>query len=60
MTVRDPREIVAAKRDGATLPPADVEAFIEGYTSGAVSDALAAAFLMAAYSWGWMPRRPWR
>jgi pyrimidine-nucleoside phosphorylase len=47
VTVRDPREIVAAKRDGATLPPADVEAFIEGYTSGAVSDALAAAFLMA-------------
>jgi pyrimidine-nucleoside phosphorylase len=45
--VKDPRTIVAAKRDGETLPPGDVRAFVEGYTSGEVSDALAAAFLMA-------------
>jgi pyrimidine-nucleoside phosphorylase len=47
MTVKDPRVIVAAKRDGHTLSAAEVEAFIEGYTAGDISDALAAAFLMA-------------
>ena len=46
-TVSDPRDVVAAKRDGRSLPPADVRAFVEGYTAGDVSDALAAAFLMA-------------
>jgi pyrimidine-nucleoside phosphorylase len=44
----DPRAIVAAKRDGRTLAEAEVRAFIEGYTAGDVSDALAAAFLMAS------------
>ncbi len=48
MTSIDPRLIVAAKRDGVTLAAADIEAFIEGYTRGEISDALAAAFLMAA------------
>jgi len=47
MTVTDHRVIVAAKRDGKTLTPAEVEGFVEGYTRGDVSDALAAAFLMA-------------
>ena len=47
MTVTDHRLIVAAKRDGKTLTPAEVEGFIEGYTRGDVSDALAASFLMA-------------
>ncbi len=46
-SVKDPREVVAAKRDGKTLSPAEVRAFVEGYTRGEVSDALAAAFLMA-------------
>jgi pyrimidine-nucleoside phosphorylase len=45
--VKDPRTIVAAKRDGKTLPDAEIKAFVEGYTSGEVPDALAAAFLMA-------------
>jgi pyrimidine-nucleoside phosphorylase len=45
--VKDPRTIVAAKRDGKTLSEADVRTFVEGYTNGEVSDALAAAFLMA-------------
>jgi pyrimidine-nucleoside phosphorylase len=45
--VKDPRTIVAAKRDGETLSPGDVQAFVEGYMSGEVSDAVAAAFLMA-------------
>jgi pyrimidine-nucleoside phosphorylase len=47
MTVIDHRRTVAAKRDGRTLSPAEVEAFIEGYTAGEVGDPLAAAFLMA-------------
>jgi pyrimidine-nucleoside phosphorylase len=47
MSVTDHRQTVAAKRDGKTLSPADVEGFIEGYTRGDVSDALAASFLMA-------------
>jgi pyrimidine-nucleoside phosphorylase len=45
--VKDPRTIVAAKRDGKTLSDAEIKAFVEGYTGGEVSDALAAAFLMA-------------
>ena len=48
MTSIDPRAIVAAKRDGETLAAADIEAFIEGYVRGDISDALASAFLMAA------------
>jgi pyrimidine-nucleoside phosphorylase len=43
----DPRAIVAAKRDGKTLSEAEVRAFVDGYTEGEISDALAAAFLMA-------------
>jgi pyrimidine-nucleoside phosphorylase len=45
--VNDHRRIVAAKRDGETLAPVDIEAFVGGYARGEVSDALAAAFLMA-------------
>jgi pyrimidine-nucleoside phosphorylase len=47
VTVDDPRRIVAAKRDGEVLPAVEVEAFVQGYVEGDVSDALAAAFLMA-------------
>ncbi len=47
MTVSDPRQIVASKRDGHTLAAEEVEAFIEGYTRGEIEDALASAFLMA-------------
>ena len=47
MTVTDPRQIVAAKRDGHTLAAEEVEAFVEGYTRGEIEDALASAFLMA-------------
>ena len=45
--MKDPRTVVAAKRDGKTLPEAEIRAFVEGYTKGDISDALAAAFLMA-------------
>jgi len=47
MRLSDPRSVVAAKRDAHPLDAADIEAFIEGYTRGDVSDALASAFLMA-------------
>jgi len=44
----DPRATIAAKRDGRTLEPEEVERFVAGVASGEVSDAQAAAFLMAA------------
>jgi pyrimidine-nucleoside phosphorylase len=47
VTARDFREVVAAKRDGRTLPAAEVEAFVLAYGRGEVPDVLAAAFLMA-------------
>ena len=43
----DPRAIVAAKRDGRELSDGELEAFVRDYTRGEISDALAAAFLMA-------------
>jgi pyrimidine-nucleoside phosphorylase len=49
VTETDPRRIVATKRDGGTLAPAEVRAFVEGYTRGEVTDPLAAAFLMACF-----------
>ena len=52
MTPTDLRPIVAAKRDGHTLAPAEVRSFIEAYTRGDVPDPLAAAFLMACCTRG--------
>jgi pyrimidine-nucleoside phosphorylase len=49
VTGGDPRAIVAAKRDGTTLSPAEIRAFIEGSTRGDVPDVLTAAFLMACF-----------
>jgi pyrimidine-nucleoside phosphorylase len=43
----DPRRLVAAKREGETLAPPEVRAFVEGYMRGDIADPLAAAFLMA-------------
>jgi pyrimidine-nucleoside phosphorylase len=48
VTLDDPRTVVAHKRDGKTLAAADIQAFVEAYTAGEVSDALATAFLMAS------------
>ncbi len=45
----DPREVVAAKRDGRPIPPEELEAFVLGYAGGEIPDHLAAAFLMAAF-----------
>jgi pyrimidine-nucleoside phosphorylase len=44
----DPRTTIAAKRDGRTLAPVEVERFVLGYARGEVSDAAASAFLMAS------------
>lgn len=46
---RDPRDVVAAKRDGHTLPEEDVREFVLAYGRGEIDDAVAAAFVMAAF-----------
>ncbi|MFN8232831.1 MAG: thymidine phosphorylase [Actinomycetota bacterium] len=48
MTAVDHRDVVAAKRDGATLTAEAIEGFVGAYTRGEVADPLAAAFLMAS------------
>jgi pyrimidine-nucleoside phosphorylase len=47
--VTDPRDVVAAKRDGRKLDPDELRAFVLAYASGELADYLAAAFLMAAF-----------
>jgi pyrimidine-nucleoside phosphorylase len=47
--VTDPRDVVAAKRDGRKLGEEELRAFVLGFARGEISDYLAAAFLMAAY-----------
>ncbi|WP_152044523.1 thymidine phosphorylase [Aureimonas psammosilenae] len=44
-----PQEIIAAKRDGRVMAPADIEAFVSGVGSGQVTDAQIAAFAMAVF-----------
>ncbi|HEX6206899.1 MAG TPA: thymidine phosphorylase [Actinomycetota bacterium] len=46
---RDPRDVVAAKRDGRKLPEEDMREFVLAYGRGEIDDALAAAFLMASF-----------
>jgi pyrimidine-nucleoside phosphorylase len=45
----DPRDVVARKRDGGSIPAEELREFVLGYASGAVPDYVASAFLMAAY-----------
>jgi pyrimidine-nucleoside phosphorylase len=47
--VTDPRDVVAAKRDGQRLDPDELRAFVLAYARGELHDYLAAAFLMAAF-----------
>jgi pyrimidine-nucleoside phosphorylase len=47
--MRDPRDVVAAKRDGAELDPGALRAFVLGYARGDIPDYVAAAFVMAAF-----------
>jgi len=49
MSARDFRDVVAAKRDGGTLSPDEVEGFVLAYTRDEVHDDLASAFLMACF-----------
>lgn len=49
MSVDLPQEIIRRKRDGAVLRPEEIREFVAGITSGAVSDAQAAAFAMAVF-----------
>lgn len=48
----DPRDVIAAKRDGRRLAPDELRAFVLGYARGEVPDYQAAAWLMAAYIHG--------
>jgi pyrimidine-nucleoside phosphorylase len=52
---RDPRDVLAAKRDGRAVAEADLRAFVQAYGRGEVADYQAAAFLMAAYIRGLSP-----
>jgi pyrimidine-nucleoside phosphorylase len=49
MTVADPRDVVALKRDGNPVPEDELRAFIQAYGRGEIGDDLAAAFLMAGF-----------
>jgi thymidine phosphorylase len=50
-----PQEFIRAKRDGKALDGAGIAAFITGLTSGAISEAQAAAFAMAVFFKGMAP-----
>ncbi len=47
-----PQEIIRKKRDGLALASAEIEAFIQGLTSGSVTEGQAAAFAMAVFFQG--------
>jgi pyrimidine-nucleoside phosphorylase len=55
VTVNDPRDVVAAKRDGRALPEGELRAFVLAYARGEVPDYVASAFLMAAFIRGMTP-----
>ncbi len=49
MSVADPRDVIAAKRDGRRLEPDELRGFVLAYARGDVPDYQAAAFVMAAF-----------
>jgi pyrimidine-nucleoside phosphorylase len=49
VTLSDPRDVVALKRDGRPVPEPELREFVQAYGRGEIGDYLAAAFLMAAY-----------
>jgi pyrimidine-nucleoside phosphorylase len=49
VTYADPRDVVAAKRDGEHVPSEDLRTFVLSYSRAEIPDYLAAAFLMAAF-----------
>jgi thymidine phosphorylase len=44
-----PQEVIARKRDGGRLDPAEIRFMVEGLTSGAISEGQVAAFAMATF-----------
>ncbi|MEX2420413.1 MAG: thymidine phosphorylase, partial [Actinomycetota bacterium] len=46
---RDPRDVIAAKRDGRRLPADELRAFVLAYARGELPDYQAAALVMAAF-----------
>jgi thymidine phosphorylase len=44
-----PQEIIRGKRDGGRLADAEIEAFVDGITSGRITEGQVAAFAMAVY-----------
>ncbi|MDX1731743.1 MAG: thymidine phosphorylase, partial [Aurantimonas coralicida] len=44
-----PQEFIRAKRDGETLDPAAIKAFIAGFDDGSVTEGQVAAFAMAVF-----------
>jgi pyrimidine-nucleoside phosphorylase len=55
VTVQDPRDVLAAKRDGRRLDPEDLAGFVSGFARAEIPDYQAAAFLMAAFIRGLDP-----
>jgi pyrimidine-nucleoside phosphorylase len=49
MSNLNPVEIISTKRNGDPVSDADLKAFVDAYTTGAVPDYQMSAFLMAAY-----------
>jgi pyrimidine-nucleoside phosphorylase len=52
VTVRDPRDVIARKRDGGSIPADELRAFVHGYATGKIPDYQAAALVMAAFIHG--------
>jgi pyrimidine-nucleoside phosphorylase len=55
LTLFNPVRIIEAKRDGLTLDPSDLEAFLNGVLAGTVEEAQLSAFLMAVVFRGLAP-----
>jgi pyrimidine-nucleoside phosphorylase len=53
--MKDPRDVLALKRDGRPLEPEDLAGFVTGFAAGRIPDYQAAAFLMAAFIRGLDP-----
>jgi thymidine phosphorylase len=49
VTYADPRDVVAAKRDGEHVASEELRAFVLSYARAEIPDYVAAAFLMAAF-----------
>jgi pyrimidine-nucleoside phosphorylase len=49
VSLSDPRDVIARKRDGGSIPADDLRAFVVGYARGEIPDYQAAALVMAAF-----------